>query len=309
MDKLSAIKREPCHKCGQPVFLAERFCVGDSLYHRKCLKCARCGVQLAIGSFYETESGDFCCETCPDEEIVETNHGEKNRASVADKVALFQRIDQELAKKSLCDEEKRDSLQRLAKMVQEGPDESSSEEESDDEEEVVESSFQELVDEGSPEEERNLIRQEIDQIISSAIDQVIAMHVTPQPTPRSRRSKDATLEKAEIGWKVEITDATPESKPEPGWKIDPELPKSVEKAKPERPPLPTKPPIKPKPPIEKKESYPTELNPFGEDENDEEAANNSTNPFGSDDEEEPKPTVVPKTNPFDSASEEEHVSM
>lgn len=126
MDKFTAMKREPCHKCDQPVFLAERFCVGAALYHRQCLKCARCGSQLKAGSFYETEvDGEFCCETCPDEEQVmrrrdesqmETETEEK-RFSVADKVALFQRVDLELTKKSLSDEEKRASLQRLASLT------------------------------------------------------------------------------------------------------------------------------------------------------------------------------------------------
>lgn len=127
MDKFTAMKREPCHKCGQAVFLAERFCVGAVLYHRQCLKCARCGSQLKAGSFYETEiDGEFCCETCPDEEQVmrrrdESQVGdeeaEEKRFSVADKVALFQRVDLELTKKSLSDEEKRASLQRLANLT------------------------------------------------------------------------------------------------------------------------------------------------------------------------------------------------
>lgn len=124
MDKFTAMKREPCHKCDQPVFLAERFCVGAALYHRACLKCARCGSQLKAGSFYETEvDGEFCCETCPDEEPMMRKREEsqigtqEQRFSVADKVALFQRVDLELTKKSLSDEEKRASLQRLASLT------------------------------------------------------------------------------------------------------------------------------------------------------------------------------------------------
>ncbi|XP_055539670.1 MICAL-like protein 1 isoform X2 [Wyeomyia smithii] len=63
-------KREPCRKCGNPVFFAERISFEKKLYHRSCLKCARCGTQLTLGSFYETETdGEYCCETCPDEEI------------------------------------------------------------------------------------------------------------------------------------------------------------------------------------------------------------------------------------------------
>ncbi|XP_023158349.1 myb-like protein X isoform X2 [Ceratitis capitata] len=63
-------KRDPCQKCQLPVFLAERLLVGKKVYHRTCLKCARCGSQLTPGSFYETEvDGEYCCETCPDEEV------------------------------------------------------------------------------------------------------------------------------------------------------------------------------------------------------------------------------------------------
>uniref|UniRef100_A0A1I8PXH8 LIM zinc-binding domain-containing protein n=1 Tax=Stomoxys calcitrans TaxID=35570 RepID=A0A1I8PXH8_STOCA len=67
-------RRDPCRKCQLPVFLAERLLVGKKVYHRTCLKCARCGSQLTPGSFYETEVDDqYCCETCPDEEITATN--------------------------------------------------------------------------------------------------------------------------------------------------------------------------------------------------------------------------------------------
>uniref|UniRef100_A0A182W188 MICAL-like protein 1 n=1 Tax=Anopheles minimus TaxID=112268 RepID=A0A182W188_9DIPT len=63
-------KRATCNRCSNPIFLAERISFGAKSYHRSCLKCARCGTQLTVGSFYETEiDGEYCCETCPDEEI------------------------------------------------------------------------------------------------------------------------------------------------------------------------------------------------------------------------------------------------
>ncbi|XP_053679929.1 MICAL-like protein 1 [Anopheles nili] len=63
-------KRASCNRCSNPIFLAERISFGAKSYHRSCLKCARCGAQLTVGSFYETETdGEYCCETCPDEEI------------------------------------------------------------------------------------------------------------------------------------------------------------------------------------------------------------------------------------------------
>lgn len=131
-------KREPCQKCGNPVFLAERLSVGRALYHRTCLRCARCNSQLTLGSFYETETdGVFCCETCPDEETNNSEHNEQSciaascsgqdtvddylqmdptRKSFSEKLAMFQTNDKVLLQKSLSDEEKSKSLQRLSEM-------------------------------------------------------------------------------------------------------------------------------------------------------------------------------------------------
>lgn len=53
--------------CGLPVFLAEKLVIARSPYHRTCFRCARCRNQLTPGNYYETEGGEFCCETCPDE--------------------------------------------------------------------------------------------------------------------------------------------------------------------------------------------------------------------------------------------------
>lgn len=103
-------KRDPCAKCSLPVFLAERMAIGLNIYHRTCLKCARCSSQLTLGSFYETEvDGEFCCETCPDEEEKE-NQGK--RSSIADRLAFFEsaQIDEKVLSKSLSDEEKSKSL-------------------------------------------------------------------------------------------------------------------------------------------------------------------------------------------------------
>lgn len=38
------------------------------LVHRTCFRCARCSAQLTLASYYQTERGQYCCETCPDEE-------------------------------------------------------------------------------------------------------------------------------------------------------------------------------------------------------------------------------------------------
>lgn len=62
------MRRDPCAACGLPVFLAEKLMIARAPYHRTCFRCARCGNQLTPGNYYETEEGQYCCETCPDEE-------------------------------------------------------------------------------------------------------------------------------------------------------------------------------------------------------------------------------------------------
>jgi hypothetical protein len=90
------VRREPCAKCGHPVFIAERLNVGKLLYHRTCFRCARCNSQLTLANYYETENNDFCCETCPDEE----------------KSSVFNPPDSSVLTRSLSDEEKSASLKK-----------------------------------------------------------------------------------------------------------------------------------------------------------------------------------------------------
>ncbi|XP_055710374.1 MICAL-like protein 1 isoform X2 [Phlebotomus papatasi] len=113
------LRREPCFKCQLPVFLAERLTIDGRVYHRTCLKCARCGHQLTPGSFYETEvDAEFCCEVCPDEEA---SHRYANKDEDGSSAFVVEPMTESLAiekqnsllKKSLSDEEKRESLEKL----------------------------------------------------------------------------------------------------------------------------------------------------------------------------------------------------
>lgn len=106
-------KRDPCVKCNNPVFFAERLVIEDQLYHRTCLKCARCSSVLTLGNFYQTEKdNEFCCETCPDEERIRSAKNSENRLSIAQRIALFEKETSNVLKKSLSDEEKSKSLSR-----------------------------------------------------------------------------------------------------------------------------------------------------------------------------------------------------
>lgn len=105
-------KREPCVKCNNPVFFAERLVIEDQLYHRTCFKCARCSSVLTLGNFYQTENdNEFCCETCPDEERSRAAKNTENRLSIAQRIALFEK-DSSVLRKSVSDEEKSKSLSR-----------------------------------------------------------------------------------------------------------------------------------------------------------------------------------------------------
>ncbi|XP_073984997.1 MICAL-like protein isoform X3 [Rhodnius prolixus] len=66
-------RREPCVICNNPVFIAQKLRIDGKLYHRTCFRCARCGNQLSLADYYETHDGQYCCETCPDEIIMETS--------------------------------------------------------------------------------------------------------------------------------------------------------------------------------------------------------------------------------------------
>ncbi|XP_033356462.1 EH domain-binding protein 1 isoform X1 [Bombus vosnesenskii] len=66
---LGSMRKDVCVVCGFPIFLAEKLVLAHVAYHRTCFRCARCNNQLTIGNYYETEEGQYCCETCPDEDI------------------------------------------------------------------------------------------------------------------------------------------------------------------------------------------------------------------------------------------------
>lgn len=117
----TGMRRDPCAVCGMPVFLAEKLVISRTPYHRTCFRCARCKNQLTPGNYYETEEGEYCCETCPDEEettksplLEQTLYHESNR----DAMLLINKEresikPQVLYKRSLSDEEKTSHRARL----------------------------------------------------------------------------------------------------------------------------------------------------------------------------------------------------
>ena len=78
------MRRDPCAACGLPVFLAEKLLIARAPYHRTCFRCARCCNQLTPGNYYETEEGQYCCETCPDEEETDSVHHKYAESTMSD---------------------------------------------------------------------------------------------------------------------------------------------------------------------------------------------------------------------------------
>lgn len=101
-------RREQCLVCDKPIFLAERFRVGDRFYHRRCLRCARCQTQLTLGNFYETETdGQFCCETCPDEEKQRQSMGDSDSDGEGEEAVRAEELEREKRLAAAAEEEKR----------------------------------------------------------------------------------------------------------------------------------------------------------------------------------------------------------
>ncbi|KAK9732240.1 Calponin homology (CH) domain [Popillia japonica] len=112
-------RREPCAKCGNPVYIAERLTVGKSLYHRTCFRCARCNSQLTLANYYETETpNQFCCETCPDEEAAPPSS-----AAPLTSVKDIKTDEKSMLSRSLSDEEKSAGLKNLSDRLQMAHDE------------------------------------------------------------------------------------------------------------------------------------------------------------------------------------------
>lgn len=98
------MRRDPCAVCGLPVFLAEKLLIARTPYHRTCFRCARCGNQLTPGNYYETEEGQYCCETCPDEE--ESSAGVRRKYTDSIMGDAGQEMNEVSTRSSLSDEEK-----------------------------------------------------------------------------------------------------------------------------------------------------------------------------------------------------------
>ena len=106
------MRRDPCAVCGLPVFLAEKLVVSRTFYHRTCFRCARCKNQLTPGNYYETEDGQYCCETCPDEEslLVPTMHKSYNESILQSSKDSQVQSSEDVYQKPLSDEEKSEKV-------------------------------------------------------------------------------------------------------------------------------------------------------------------------------------------------------
>ncbi|XP_020900345.2 cysteine and glycine-rich protein 1 [Exaiptasia diaphana] len=49
-----------CHKCGNPVFEAEKIPSSNHVYHRNCFVCFECGIRLESTTVNDHEHGIYC---------------------------------------------------------------------------------------------------------------------------------------------------------------------------------------------------------------------------------------------------------
>ncbi|XP_031572281.1 cysteine and glycine-rich protein 3-like [Actinia tenebrosa] len=53
-------KEGSCHKCGHPVFEAEKMNCSSQVYHKQCFSCFECGIQLESTTVNDHEYGIYC---------------------------------------------------------------------------------------------------------------------------------------------------------------------------------------------------------------------------------------------------------
>lgn len=104
------VRRDPCAVCRLPVFLAEKLVIARVPYHRTCFRCARCDNQLMPGNYYETEEGQYCCETCPDERESASAHHRCVESTDTER-------EQNEPLRSLSDEEKERKVSRILPIL------------------------------------------------------------------------------------------------------------------------------------------------------------------------------------------------
>jgi len=62
--KIAPTEEKGCPRCGGAVFEAEKVCVKDVFYHKKCLTCAKCSRALDSLSVSVAPDGDIYCKVC-----------------------------------------------------------------------------------------------------------------------------------------------------------------------------------------------------------------------------------------------------
>ena len=313
---------DPCRQCGEVVEIISRLNVGGRILHRTCFKCARCSTQLSLASYYETAAGDFCCEVCPDEERKEAVTLRQNK----DLATLMSGDSGHSSSEEEADQEEEEVVEDLT--VISGPGHTVTLEQLEastdcnanvEEEEEERSSFGEAVEEGSPGEMGevgdNEVTENEESLVNENNNDTNPSNETVQDLSEEFTSKLSlnNNEREDDETAVDTVDANQVVINH----IDKEVVEEV---------------------AETENEYPDEINPFGDDEEEDippiqasvaivveeskeakskEEKEDSTNPFGSDiDSEEegeaskpPRPATSPRPNsslnPFGSDLSEE----
>lgn len=315
MTVLPGKRSEPCKMCSKPVYILERLHVAGRLLHRTCFKCARCHHQLSIANYYETENGSYCCEMCPDEEVIQTEVAEANKKVVrstsmeepeeeeveeADEVNSLpesQRPEQPVTKDEIIVEECSDKEEKMEDTVDKEEKSESLKEANENTTEAVEvtseaneaiSEANEVANEAkseSEEDEKNIIEDAEEKIYAElVVSEEVQAEIACQDPMDDKEASDDEIQKDKESCDEPHMDAP---LPECDQLNDNQLDNIKDNEEHPTKASETTEPIKDE---DQEESYPEDLNPFGDDETEPVATPiakpASTNPFGSDESEE-----------------------
>ena len=315
MTVLPGKRSEPCKMCSKPVYILERLHVAGRLLHRTCFKCARCHHQLSIANYYETENGSYCCEMCPDEEVIQTEVAEANKKVVrstsmeepeeeevgeADEVNSLpesQRPEQPVTKDEIIVEECSDKEEKMEDTVDKEEKSESLKEANENTTEAVEvtseaneaiSEANEVANEAkseSEEDEKNIIEDAEEKIYAElVVSEEVQAEIACQDPMDDKKASDDEIQKDKESCDEPHMDAP---LPECDQLNDNQLDNIKDNEEHPTKASETTEPIKDE---DQEESYPEDLNPFGDDETEPVATPiakpASTNPFGSDESEE-----------------------
>ncbi|XP_032594080.1 MICAL-like protein 1 isoform X2 [Drosophila grimshawi] len=113
--KVAGVRRDSCQKCQFPVFLAERVFIEKHVYHRTCLKCKQCSVQLSPNILFDDIQNMYCSDKClnaNNQHLNRTEHEHETISNDTDNLQELQRIEIVSKVRTQINEEDESSLEK-----------------------------------------------------------------------------------------------------------------------------------------------------------------------------------------------------